>query len=136
MLKRIRVLEDGRIPAKKARNWKIEGQKRRITRKKQRRLWNEFETVGFVARKGLSNVARERMLQDRGALPKEEGDVHEDNFFCNWLREDLEGTEERRKDTEKKGREEESRSGKRKVKRRGENGDQEMECESDFHRCF
>ena len=44
MLKRIQVLEDGRIPAKEARNWKIEGQKRRITRKEYRKLWNEFET--------------------------------------------------------------------------------------------
>ena len=37
-------LEDGRVPAKEARTWKIEGQKRRITRRKYRRLWNEFET--------------------------------------------------------------------------------------------
>ena len=27
MLKRIQVLEDGRVPAKEARNWRIEGQK-------------------------------------------------------------------------------------------------------------
>ena len=27
MLKRIQVLGDGRVPAKEARNWKIEGQK-------------------------------------------------------------------------------------------------------------
>ena len=33
MLKRIQVLEDGRVPAKEARNWKIEGLKRRMTRK-------------------------------------------------------------------------------------------------------
>ena len=33
MLKRIQVLEDGRVPAKEARSWRIEGQKRRITRK-------------------------------------------------------------------------------------------------------
>ena len=32
MLKRTQVLEDGRIPAREARHWKIEGQKRRITR--------------------------------------------------------------------------------------------------------
>ena len=34
MLKRIQVLEDGRVPAKEARNGRIEGQKRRITRKR------------------------------------------------------------------------------------------------------
>ena len=44
MLKRIQVLEDGRIPAKEARNWKIEGQKSSITREEYRKLWNEFET--------------------------------------------------------------------------------------------
>ena len=34
MLKRIQVPEDSRVLAKKARDWKIERQKRRITRKK------------------------------------------------------------------------------------------------------
>ena len=38
MLKRIQVLEDGRVPEKEARNWKIEGRKRRITREEYRRL--------------------------------------------------------------------------------------------------
>ena len=28
MLKRIQILEDGRVPAEEATNWKIEGQKR------------------------------------------------------------------------------------------------------------
>ena len=38
------------------------------------------------------------MLQDRGAMPKEEGDIvrkykamHEDNFLSSWVREDVEG---------------------------------------------
>ena len=76
MLKRIQILEDGsRIPAKKARNWEIEGQKRRIIREEHRILWNEFETGGFMAQKGLWHIAREKMLQDRGALSKEEGDI-------------------------------------------------------------
>ena len=59
MLKRIQVLEDGRTPAKEARNWEIEGQKRRITRKEKRRLWSEFERGGFTAQKGEWNLARE-----------------------------------------------------------------------------
>ena len=37
MLRRIQVLEGGRGPAKEARNWKIEGQRRRITRKEYQR---------------------------------------------------------------------------------------------------
>ena len=48
--------------------------------------------------------------------------MHE-QIFSNWLREDNEGTEERRKDMDKKAREEESRSGKKRGgERRGENG--------------
>ena len=42
MLKRIQVLEDGRVPAKEARNWRIEGRKRRITREEYQRLPNKF----------------------------------------------------------------------------------------------
>ena len=60
MLKRIQVLEDGRVPAKEARNWRIEGQKIRITRKEYQRLLNKFEMVGFMAQKGLWNIAGKR----------------------------------------------------------------------------
>ena len=75
MLKRIQLLEDGRVPAKEAKDWKNEGRKRRITGKVKRRLSNEFEMGGTVAQKGLWNFAREKMLQDRGALPKKDGDI-------------------------------------------------------------
>ena len=68
-----------------------------------------------MAQKGLWNLAREKMLQERGALHKEEGDtvreykaMHEEHFLSSWLRECVEGTEERRKDREEKAREEES----------------------------
>ena len=67
MLRRIQVLEEGWVPAKEAKNWKIEGQKRRITRKEHRSLWNEFKTEGFMAQRGLWNVARKKMLRGRGA---------------------------------------------------------------------
>ena len=46
-----------------------------MTRKEYRKLWNQFETGGFRAQKGLWNVAREKMSQDRGALLQEEGDL-------------------------------------------------------------
>ena len=69
--------------------------------------------------KGLWNVARKKKLQHRGArCLREEGDIvredkatHEENFLSSWLREDVEGIEERRKNFEEKAREEESRSG-------------------------
>ena len=53
-----------------------------------------------MAQKGLWNLAREKRLQDRGAVPREEGVVvreynaiHEKNFPSSWLREDLVGKE-------------------------------------------
>ena len=54
MLKRNQVLEDGRFPAKEARIWKT------TTREEYRRLWNEFETVGFVAQKKVCGIPPER----------------------------------------------------------------------------
>ena len=60
MLKRIQFLEDGRIPAKEAKNWRIEGKKRRITRREYQRLVNKFEMEGFMVPKGLWNLAREK----------------------------------------------------------------------------
>ena len=45
------------------------------------------------------------MLEDRGAFPKEEGDVtgwysamHEENFLSSWLRDDEEVKERNKKD--------------------------------------
>ena len=46
-----------------------------------------------MAHKRSWNLAREKRLQDRGALRREEGDairehsaMHEENFLSNWLR--------------------------------------------------
>ena len=64
-LERIQVLEDGSVSVKEARNWKIEGQKRRITRKEYERLLNEFEMGGFMAQKDLWNLARENAAGPR-----------------------------------------------------------------------
>ena len=64
----------------------------------ERKSWNEFELRGFLARKGLWNVARVKILQDKCTLPQEEGDIvreymatREEHFFSSWLREDVEG---------------------------------------------
>ena len=51
MSKRIQVLEDGRVLAKEARNWKIDGQKRRITRKEYQRPSNKFEMEGLLCKR-------------------------------------------------------------------------------------
>ena len=60
MIKRIQILEGGRVPAKESKDWKIEGKKSRITRKEYKRLTNEFEMGGFMVQKGLLNLAREK----------------------------------------------------------------------------
>ena len=113
MIQRIQVLGNGRVPAKEARNWKIEGQKKRITRKEYQRLQKIFEMEGFMAHKRLWNLATEKVLQDRGALPKEEGDVlreykamSEEDFLSSW---EAEGKvkEERTKEMDRMTREEE-----------------------------
>ena len=102
LIKRIQTPEDGRVPAKEAKDWRIEGQKKRITRKEYQRLVNKFEMEGFMARKGLWNLAKENTLKERRDLPKEEGDsvreykaMHEENFLSSWLREDVRVKEER-----------------------------------------
>ena len=83
MNKRIQTLEDGRVPAKEAKDWRIEGQRKRITRKEYQRLVNKFEMDGFMAQKGLWNLAKEKILKERGELPKEEGDaVRENMILC------------------------------------------------------
>ena len=40
MLKRIQTPEDGRVLAKEAENWRIDGEQKRITRKEFKRLFN------------------------------------------------------------------------------------------------
>ena len=73
MLKRIQVLEDGRFPAKEAKNWRIEGQKRRITRKEHQRLLNKFENGRFMAQHGLWNLARARDHEGKRSAAKGRG---------------------------------------------------------------
>ena len=65
MLQRIQIVEDGRVPAKEAKNWRIEVKKRRITGKKYRRMSSEFELVGLMAQKVLWNLAREKIAGQR-----------------------------------------------------------------------
>ena len=91
MLKRIQVLEDGWVPAKETRSWRIEGQKRRITRKGvSGDSLIKFEMEGLMTQKGLWNFTLQKrfLRSEDGAFPKEEGDVtreykvmHEENFF-------------------------------------------------------
>ena len=58
MMKTIQTLEEGRVPAREAKKWRIEGEKKRISRKEHKRLLNNFEMEGSVAQKGLWNLAK------------------------------------------------------------------------------
>ena len=64
MLMRIQTLEDGRVPAKEAKHWRIEGQ-RKITRKEYPRLVNKFEMEGFMAQKKACGTLRGRKSSAR-----------------------------------------------------------------------
>ena len=130
---RVQTLEDGRVPAKEAKNWRIEGQKKRITRKEYQRLVNKFDKEGLMAQKRLWNLAKEKIMKERGELLDEEGDavrefqaMHEQHFWSNWLREDERGKEEKVAKTvknekeKKKGKEEKVENATGTVKRRCE----------------
>ena len=89
-----------------------------------------------MAQKGLWNLAREKRLQERGAMHKEDGDVireynamHEENFLTSWLREDL---------VEKKHRRRRKKEGKREEERRWREGrERDGECSEEVCRfCF
>ena len=62
MLKRIQVLQDGDMPAKEARSWRIEGQNRRITRNEYQRLLNKIEMEGFFY--GETRIVESRQRKD------------------------------------------------------------------------
>ena len=135
--KRIQVLKDGRVLAKEAGNCKIEGQNSRITRKEYHIFLISLKMEGLMAHEDLWNLARESVLQDRGALPKEEGDViredmamHEEIFLSSWLREDRKDKKENwmltRKPKERRA---------KKDKRRGETRERDGDCKKVCQSC-
>ena len=68
-LERFEALAASQITAWQNENIRI------ITRQEYQRLLNKFEFKGFMAQKGLWNLVREKIMRERGALPKEEGDA-------------------------------------------------------------
>ena len=103
-------------------------------RKEYQRRVNRFEMEGFMAQKGLWNLAKEKIMRERGELPDEESDavreyraMHEENFLSNWMREDGRGKEERqmltimkkKRVTKEKREEEKEENQTERVKRKG-----------------
>ena len=137
MVKRIQILEEGRVPAKEAKNWRIDGEKKRITRKAYKRLLHNFEMEGLMEQKGLWNLAKEKTMKERGELPnEEEGDVvreyeamHEEDFWSSWLYEDEKSKEERKAEVEGKGEEEGEKRKREEEKEENETGTVKRRCE-------
>ena len=61
MLKIILMLEKGEVPDRYAREWKIEGENRRATRKECKRPRQEIEVGGFMAQ-----IVQHRQKEDAG----------------------------------------------------------------------
>ena len=55
-----------------AAGWTVDGEKSSVTRKECNRLRVEFGVGCFMAQQELCNIAKNRMMEDKGALPKEE----------------------------------------------------------------
>ena len=92
-MKRVQTLEEGRVPVKEAKKWRMEEEKRRITREEYKRLLNNFEIECLMVQKGLWNLATEKTMKERGELPDEKGDVekeikamHEEDFWSSLLK--------------------------------------------------
>ena len=83
----------------------------------------------FHGVKSVVELCQKRMLEDSGALSREDGDwfreyqaVHEENFLSRRLREDVVGKEEERENVNNEAKEEECRSGKERGGGRKEKG--------------
>ena len=68
MLRIILLLEEGKVPAKAAKDWLVEGKKVQITSEEHKRLKREFEEDGQMEKKGLWNMAKRRKMMERGVF--------------------------------------------------------------------
>ena len=120
MFKRIPILEDGIVSLPKTGRSKDKRGELPGRNVEDCQMSLRWEVHGTENVYGISPETK--MLQDRGALPKEEGDVvrahkamHEENFLSSWLWDDVEGKEER---TEEGGQGDQRRGEQKEEKRR------------------
>ena len=64
-MKRVQTLEEGRVPVKEAKKWRMEEEKRRITREEYKRLLNNFEIEGLMVQKGLWNFGNRKNNEEK-----------------------------------------------------------------------
>ena len=60
MMNRIQSLEEGRVPVTEAKNWRIDGEKKIISRKEYRRGFNNFEMEGSRQKKACGSWQRKK----------------------------------------------------------------------------
>ena len=60
MMKGIQNLEERRVPAKEAKHWRIEGEKKIIARKEYQRILNKFEMEASMAQKKVCGIWQRR----------------------------------------------------------------------------
>ena len=90
--------EERRVPDRNANGRKVEGEKRRVTRKECKRLMDIFEVWGFMAQKGLWIIAKKGCWRTEELCPKKRETnkaMHDENFLSSWLRMDVEGKGEK-----------------------------------------
>ena len=80
-----------------------------------------------MAEKRAKNFAKKRCLEDRGALPEEDGNqlrecraMHEENFLSSWPREDVEERKAEMERLNEEAKQEKSKSERIEVEREGE----------------
>ena len=69
-------------PCQECEKLEIEEQKRRNIRREYRGWWEAFEIGGFMAQKGLWNIAKENLVEDIGALPTDNENSVEGTQSC------------------------------------------------------
>ena len=79
--------------ADEPKGWKVEEEKRTVTRKECKRLREEFEAGGFMAQKVCGTLPKRRCWRTEEPCPKEDGELigeykamHEENFLSSRLR--------------------------------------------------
>ena len=60
MMKRIQILEEGGVPAKEAKNWRIEGEKKRMTRKAKQEAVKQFRNGRIDGAKRLVELGNRK----------------------------------------------------------------------------
>ena len=121
------------VPATEARNWRIEGQKRRIREKEYQRLLNKFEMEGFGAQEGLWHFAKENVLRRKEERCQRRRVTQSENTrLCMKKISRVAGyemMEERKEKIVKVNKENEEERGEQEEKRRRERRERNGDCE-------